>query len=267
MKLSLLVLGLVLNYGRCQQENYSGALITSTNMEESIQEEAIIVTEEALTKSEFWKDRKSHIEQHFDLTYGRKWTCLIGKSSSFSAVLPEMEGMFIVFTVRDVDVILYRTEDLVTQATEKLTTAQNRVRSLESLNNKLKDEYTKNVDKLKQELEDRKRAVRRVETSLSDANKKLQSVESDAKIKTNELVQALNDKQAVTNQHSDCTSKLDMLKFQSTITQEDLTKTITKLTDEKTSLVGRVGQLDARMTQANNEQAVCITVFLVRYQK
>ncbi|CAH8821494.1 unnamed protein product [Trichobilharzia szidati] len=84
----------------------SKAVIKDTDMELSMQEEAVNVGATGMERHQVDKDVASHLKQYFNLKYGRTWHCIVGKQ--FGSDISHEERCFIYFFLGDRSFLLFK---------------------------------------------------------------------------------------------------------------------------------------------------------------
>ncbi|KNH09462.1 Dynein light chain type 1/2 [Perkinsela sp. CCAP 1560/4] len=80
--------------------------VKSTDMTESLQQDAREITMQALEKHTIQRDIAKYVKKHFDELHGPTWHCIVGRN--FGSFVTHEDGCFIYFYVHDIAVLLFR---------------------------------------------------------------------------------------------------------------------------------------------------------------
>jgi dynein light chain LC8-type len=81
-------------------------VIKASDMTESMQQDAIEVSQEALKSYELEKDVAASIKKEFDKRHGASWHCVVGRS--FGSYITHESKHFIYFYIDQIAVLLFK---------------------------------------------------------------------------------------------------------------------------------------------------------------
>ena len=80
--------------------------VTSSDMTEEMQQDAIDCANQALEKSDVYKDMAFYIKREFDRKYNSTWHCIVGKS--FGSYVSHEMGNSIYFSIGQRAILLFK---------------------------------------------------------------------------------------------------------------------------------------------------------------